>query len=90
LQRTTRSEPGTCRALFVLARFPQVTLCVIFRPAITTTARAVPSSALRICASDDDEGYCYYHPLLNTPAGDCDPGRVGHGTMDGARGAEGR
>jgi hypothetical protein len=44
----------------------------------------------RLCASDDDEGYCYYHPLLNTPAGDCDPGRVGHETMDRARGAEGR
>jgi hypothetical protein len=44
----------------------------------------------RLCASDDGEGYCNYHPLLNTPAGDRDPRRVGHGTMDGAGGPEGR
>jgi hypothetical protein len=27
----------------------------------------------RLCASDDGEGYCNNHPLLNTPAGDRDP-----------------
>jgi hypothetical protein len=48
----------------------------------------LPSAHL--CASDEREGCCCHRLMFNTPAGHRDPGRVGHGTMDGARGAEDR
>jgi hypothetical protein len=40
----------------------------------------------RLCASDDREGCCCHRLMLNTPVGDRHPGRMGHGTMDGAGG----
>jgi len=44
----------------------------------------------RLYSSDDREGCCCHRLMLNTPVGHRHPGLVGHGTMDGARGAEDR
>jgi hydrophobic/amphiphilic exporter-1 (mainly G- bacteria), HAE1 family len=68
-------------------------LIVEFARAEYASGKSIYDAALgaaRVCASDDGEGYCNNHPLLNIPAGDRDPRRVGHRTMDGAGGPEGR